>query len=52
MDYNNLFVQELDRIHNANTYKYETAFSTPQAGVVKVNGKNVVTPTINSQSPV
>lgn len=42
MKYTNLFVEELDRIHAANTYKYETAFTTPQAGDVKVNGKDVV----------
>ena len=42
MNYINLLTEEISRIHNANTYKYETAFSTPQAGVVKVKGKNVV----------
>ncbi|MFA6468695.1 MAG: glycine C-acetyltransferase [Bacteroidota bacterium] len=42
MKYDNLFIDELNRIHAANTYKYETAFSTPQAGVVTVNGKEVV----------
>ena len=42
MKYDIIFADELDRIHDANTYKYETAFSTPQAGVVKVNGKKVV----------
>lgn len=42
MNYDNLFSGELGRIHSANTYKYETAFTTPQAGEVKVNGKKVV----------
>jgi glycine C-acetyltransferase len=42
MKYDNLFIDELNRIHDANTYKYETAFSTPQAGEVTVNGKRVV----------
>lgn len=42
MKYDHLFEQELGRIHDANTYKYETAFSTPQAGTVTVKGKKVV----------
>lgn len=42
MKYDNLFIDELNRIHDANTYKYETAFTTPQAGEVTVNGKRVV----------
>jgi glycine C-acetyltransferase len=42
MNYQDLFVQELDRIHDANTYKFETPFTTPQAGVVTVKGKKVV----------
>lgn len=42
MKYDNLFIDELQRIHDANTYKYETAFTTPQAGEVTVNGKRVV----------
>ncbi|MFA5832224.1 MAG: glycine C-acetyltransferase [Bacteroidota bacterium] len=42
MKYDNLFIDELTRIHEANTYKYETSFSTPQAGEVTVNGKKVV----------
>lgn len=42
MLYDNILASEIQRIHEANTYKYETAFSTPQAGVVKVKGKNVV----------
>lgn len=42
MNYEELYAAELNRIHEANTYKYETAFSTPQAGEVKVNGKKVV----------
>lgn len=42
MKYDQLFIDELQRIHDANTYKYETAFSTPQAGRVKVRGKDVV----------
>ncbi|HAP34518.1 MAG TPA: glycine C-acetyltransferase, partial [Bacteroidetes bacterium] len=42
MKYQDLFVQELERIHNANTYKYETPFTSPQDGVVTVKGKKVV----------
>ena len=42
MKYDHIFTDELNRIHDANTYKYETAFSTPQAGEVNVNGKKVV----------
>lgn len=42
MNYQELFVQELHRITDANTYKYETPFTTPQAGVVTVKGKKVV----------
>ncbi len=42
MNYNEILTAEIQRIHHANTYKIETAFSTPQAGVVKVNGKKVV----------
>lgn len=40
--FDNFFSEELARIHTANTYKIETAFSTPQAGEVKVNGKKTV----------
>jgi glycine C-acetyltransferase len=42
MKYNNLFTDELERIHSANTYKIETAFTSPQAGVVTVNARPVV----------
>ena len=42
MNYDNLFSDEVRRIKDANTYKFETAFSTPQAGEVVVNGKKVV----------
>lgn len=42
MNYASILSQELQRIHDANTYKYETAFTTPQAGVVTVKGKNVI----------
>ncbi len=42
MNYLNLLTEEIGRIHEANTYKFETAFSSPQAGIVTVNGKNVV----------
>jgi glycine C-acetyltransferase len=42
MDYTGILQQEITRIHDANTYKYETAFSTPQAGSVTVKGKKVV----------
>jgi glycine C-acetyltransferase len=37
-----LITQELKRLEETKTYKYETALESPQAGVVKVNGKNVV----------
>jgi glycine C-acetyltransferase len=42
MNYDQLFIAEIDRIHQANTYKFETAFSSPQAGTVRVKGKSVV----------
>lgn len=42
MIYDEILNSEVQRIHEANTYKFETAFSTPQDGVVKVNGKKVV----------
>jgi glycine C-acetyltransferase len=42
MSTDHILAGEIRRIHEANTYKFETAFSTPQAGVVKVNGTNVV----------
>ncbi|MEW5800079.1 MAG: glycine C-acetyltransferase [Bacteroidota bacterium] len=42
MNYNEILTGEIQRIHDANTYKFETAFTTPQAGTVKVNGKKVV----------
>jgi glycine C-acetyltransferase len=42
MNYSSILTQELQRIHDANTYKYETAFSTPQAGIVTVKGKKVI----------
>ncbi len=42
MRYDTLLSEELQRIRTANTYKTETAFSTPQAGEVTVNGKKVV----------
>lgn len=42
MNYNTILAQEISRIHDANTYKFETAFSTPQAGTVTVKGKKVV----------
>ncbi len=41
-NYIELAKAELARIHDANTFKYETPLASPQAGVVKVNGKNVV----------
>jgi glycine C-acetyltransferase len=37
-----LITQELKRLEETKTYKYETALESPQAGVVKVNSKNVV----------
>lgn len=37
-----LITQELKRLEETKTYKYETALESPQGGVVKVNGKNVV----------
>lgn len=42
MKYDQLFIDELDRIVDANTYKHETPFSTPQAGTVTVKGRKVV----------
>jgi glycine C-acetyltransferase len=37
-----LIAQELQRLEDTKTYKYETALQGPQSGVVKVNGKKVV----------
>ncbi|MBI4546744.1 MAG: glycine C-acetyltransferase [Ignavibacteriae bacterium] len=37
-----LITQELNRLEESKTYKYETALESPQAGVVKVKGKDVV----------
>ncbi len=37
-----LITQELQRLEESKTFKYETALQGPQAGVVKVNGKEVV----------
>lgn len=37
-----LITQELKRLEETKTYKYETALESPQAGVVKVRGKDVV----------
>lgn len=34
--------EELDRIHEANTFKYETEIESAQSGVVKVDGAEVV----------
>lgn len=42
MNYDQLFDAEINRIHEANTYKFETAFSSPQAGSVNIKGKDVV----------
>lgn len=42
MNYNKLFSDELKNIHNANTFKYETALEGPQDGKVRVNKKNVI----------
>ncbi len=42
MNYTALLTAEIERIHTANTYKFETAFTTPQAGEVTVGGKQVV----------
>lgn len=42
MNHDELFLQEIARIRDANTYKFETPFSTPQAGRVTVKGKEVV----------
>ncbi len=42
MEYTGILQQEISRIRDANTYKHETAFSTPQAGSVTVKGKKVV----------
>src|SRR5713101_1321873 len=38
----NLIIEELGRLEEARMYKYETALQGPQAGVVRVNGKEVV----------
>jgi len=37
-----LLLQELNRLEESQTYKYETALQGPQGGVVRVNGKDVV----------
>lgn len=37
-----LITQELQRLEETKTYKYETALESPQAGVVKVDGRDVV----------
>ncbi len=37
-----LVTQELRRLEETRTYKYETALESPQAGVVKVDGREVV----------
>lgn len=37
-----LVTQELKRLEETKTYKYETPLESPQAGVVKVKGKEVV----------
>ena len=42
MNYNQFLSAEIERIRQANTYKFETAFSSPQAGAVTVKGKKVV----------
>jgi len=42
MDTLHLINDELDRLRNTKTYKYETALESPQGGVVKVSGKKVV----------
>ncbi|MBI4417599.1 MAG: aminotransferase class I/II-fold pyridoxal phosphate-dependent enzyme, partial [Ignavibacteriales bacterium] len=42
MNVNELFASELKRLEESKTYKYETALESPQAGVVKVRGKNVI----------
>ncbi|MDE3057688.1 MAG: glycine C-acetyltransferase [Bacteroidota bacterium] len=42
MNYLELVASELSRIHEANTFKYETPLESAQAGVVKVKGKPVV----------
>lgn len=42
MNYTKLLIDEVQRIRDANTYKLETAFSSPQDGTVRVHGKEVV----------
>jgi glycine C-acetyltransferase len=37
-----LITQELKRLEETKTYKYEVPLQSPQAGVVKVNGKEIV----------
>jgi glycine C-acetyltransferase len=42
MNTNQLIIDELSRLTETKTFKYETALQGPQGGVVKVNGKSVV----------
>lgn len=42
MNYIELVISELTRIRDANTFKHETPLESPQNGVVRVKGKNVV----------
>jgi glycine C-acetyltransferase len=42
MDVLEIITKELKRLEETKTFKYETPLQSPQAGVVKVNGKNVV----------
>jgi glycine C-acetyltransferase len=42
MDVLEIITKELKRLEETKTFKYETPLQSPQAAVVKVNGKNVV----------
>ena len=42
IDLQTAMVQELARLRETKTYKYEVALQSPQAGVVRVNGRDVV----------
>ena len=38
----NLFSDELKRLEESKTFKYETPLGSPQRGVVRVDGRDVV----------
>ena len=41
-DMNTIIKEELERINEANTFKFETEIESAQSGIVKVNGKVMV----------